>query len=143
MSHEELQAAMETLLKWMRRYVSPVFLVLLLASFILWYIAKLNYTYITEQTVRISIADQPLEVPCVVEGVGTNLFGYQVYMNKTLRIPFEEIKTTCSTEEGHEGNLIIDPQSLQKALSTRFSDIKIVSLGEIPEIEAPEEDEKP
>lgn len=143
MSHEELQAAMETLLKWMRRYVSPVFLVLLLASFILWYIAKLNYTYITEQTVRISIADQPLEVPCVVEGVGTNLFGYQVYMNKTLRIPFEEVKTQRSTEEGHEGKLIIDPQSLQKALSTRFSDIKIISLGEIPEIEAPEEDEKP
>ena len=134
---------METLLKWMRRYVSPVFLVLLLASFILWYIAKLNYTYITEQTVRISIADQPLEVPCVVEGVGTNLFGYQVYMNKTLRIPFEEIKTTCSTEEGHEENLIIDPQSLQKALSTRFSDIKIVSLGEIPELRLPKSGENP
>ena len=130
---------METLLKWIHRYVSPVFLVLLAASFILWYIAKLNYTYTTEQTVRISIADQPLEVPCVVEGTGTNLFGYQVYMNKRLRIPLEEIKTQRSAEEGHEGESVIDPQSLQKALSTRFSDIKIVSLGEIPEIETPEE----
>lgn len=130
---------METLLKWMHRYVSPVFLVLLLASFILWYIAKLNYTYTTEQTVRISIAGQPIEVTCVVEGVGTNLFGYQVYMNKTLRIPLEEIKTQPSPEEGHAGKFMIDPQSLQKALATRFSDIKIVSLGEIPEIEIPEE----
>lgn len=128
---------METLLKWMHRYVSPVFLVLLLASFILWYIAKLNYTYTTEQTVRVSIADQPLEIPCVVEGVGTNLFGYQVYMHKTLRIPLEEIKMHPSTEEGHTGKYVIDPQSLQKALATRFSDIKIISLGEIPEIEMP------
>ena len=27
---------------WLRRYISPVFLALLVASFILWYIAKLN-----------------------------------------------------------------------------------------------------
>ena len=33
---------------WLRRYISPVFLALLVASFILWYIAKLNYTYTTE-----------------------------------------------------------------------------------------------
>ena len=43
---------MENLMHWMRRYVSPVFLALLVASFILWYIAKLSYTYTTEQTVR-------------------------------------------------------------------------------------------
>ena len=39
----------------MHRYVSPVFLALLVASFILWYIAKLSYTYTTEQTVRVSV----------------------------------------------------------------------------------------
>ena len=46
---------MENWLKWMHRYVSPVFLALLVASFILWYIAKLSYTYTTEQTVRVSV----------------------------------------------------------------------------------------
>ena len=111
----------------MHRYVSPVFLALLVASFILWYIAKLSYTYTTEQTVRVSVDGQPFEVTCVVEGVGTNLFGYRVYMNKTLR----------SYEEGHEGKLIIDPQSLQNALAPRFSDIKIISIGDIPEIDVP------
>ena len=78
---------MENLLHGMRRYVSPVFLALLVASFILWYIAKLSYTYTTEQTVRVSVDGQPFEVTCVVEGIGTNLFGYRVYMNKRLRIP--------------------------------------------------------
>ena len=65
---------MENWLKWMHRYVSPVFLALLVASFILWYIAKLSYTYTTEQTVKVSVDGQPFEVTCVVEGVGTNLF---------------------------------------------------------------------
>ena len=53
---------MENWLKWMHRYVSPVFLALLVASFILWYIAKLSYTYTTEQTVRVSVDGQPFEV---------------------------------------------------------------------------------
>ena len=128
---------MENWLKWMHRYVSPVFLALLVASFILWYIAKLSYTYTTEQTVRVSVDGQPFEVTCVVEGVGTNLFGYRVYMNKTLRIPLAELKTKRSYEEGHEGKLIIDPQSLQNALAPRFGDIKIISIGDIPEIDVP------
>lgn len=130
---------MENLLHTMRRYVSPVFLALLVASFILWYIAKLSYTYTTEQHVRLSIDGQRIEVTCVVEGVGTNLFGYRVYMNKTLRIPLDEIKVERSREEGHENKYVIEPQSLQKALSTRFSDIKIISIGDIPEIDIPQE----
>lgn len=130
---------MENLLHTMRRYVSPVFLALLVASFILWYIAKLSYTYTTEQQVRLNIDGQRIEVTCVVEGVGTNLFGYRVYMNKTLRIPLDEIKVERSREEGHENKYVIEPQSLQKALSTRFSDIKIISVGDIPEIDIPQE----
>ena len=35
--------------------------------------------------------------------------------------------------------IAIDPQSLQSALSVRFSDIKVISLGAIPEIEKPVE----
>ena len=125
-------------LRKLRRYVSPVFLALLVASFILWYLAKLSYTYTTEQTIRLSIDGQPVEISCVVEGLGTNLFGYRVYMNKTLRIPLDEIKVERSREEGHENKYVIEPQSLQKALSTRFSDIKIISVGDIPEIDIPQ-----
>lgn len=78
---------MENFWKWMRRSVSPVFWALLFAAFILWYIAKLSYTYTTEHDVRLLVDGQPLEVTCVVEGPGANLFGYKVYSNKTLRIP--------------------------------------------------------
>lgn len=129
---------MENLLNRMHRYVSPVFLVLLVASFILWYIAKLNYTYTTEQVVRVSVDGVPFEVTCVVEGVGTNLFGYRVYMNKRLRIPLSELKYKPSHEEGHEGKIVIEPHSLQNAISVRFSDIKVASIGAVPEIDKPE-----
>ncbi len=126
---------MENFWKWMHRYVSPVFLVMLVASFILWFIAKLNYTYMTEQQVQLLIDGRPVEVTCMVEGLGTNLFGYKVYSNKTLRIPLTELRYEVAQEEGHEGRIRIDPQSLQSAISLRYSDIKIISVGEVPEIE--------
>ena len=131
---------MENLLKWMHRYVSPVFLALLVASFILWYIAKLSYIYTTEQKVRVDVDGQVFDVTCTVEGVGTNLFGYQVYMNKTLRIPLSDLKTKRSHEEGHEGKLIIDPQSLQNAISVHYSDVKVVAVRNIPPIKLPVEE---
>ena len=124
----------------MHRYVSPVFLALLVASFILWYLAKLTYMYTTEQTIRLSIDGQPVEITCVVEGVGTNLFGYRVYMNKTLRIPLAELKTRRATGEGHEGKLVIDPQSLQNAISVHYSDVKVVAVRNIPPIKLPVEE---
>lgn len=129
---------MENFLRWLHRTVSPVFLALLVASFILWYIAKLSYTYTTDQTVHLNVDGVPFEVTCVVEGVGTNLFGYRVYMDKTLYIPLSELKYKLSTEEGHENKILLDVQSLQNAISLKFSDIKVVAIRSVPEIDAPE-----
>lgn len=128
---------MESFLSWLRHYISPVFLALLVASFILWYIAKLSYTYTTEQVVHVSIEGQEFELTCVVEGVGTNLFGYKAYANKVLRIPLSELKYKRSHEEGHEEKLVLNPQALQSAISVRFSDIKVISVGAVPEIDRP------
>ena len=129
---------MEPLFKWLRHYVSPVFMLLLVASFVFWYIAKLNYTYTTEQVMRVNIGGERIPVTCVVEGVGTNLFGYRVYMDRTLRIPLSELHVTPSYEEESYGRLVIDPASLQQAISVRCSDIKIISIsGVLPTIETP------
>lgn len=129
---------MEKILKWMRQYVSAVYIVLLVASFVLWFIAKLNYTYTTEQVIRVNIAGEQIPVTCVVEGVGTNLFGYRVYNDRVLRIPLSELRTSCSAEEEYFGRLIIEPQSLQNAISVRCTDIKIISIGSIPTIANPD-----
>ena len=135
----ELQRTLDNLLKWMHRYVSPIFLALLVASFILWYIAKLSYTYTTEQVVRVSVDGEPFEVTCVVEGVGTNLFGYRVYMNKTLRIPLSELKYKRSREEGHEGKVVIDPQSLRKRHFGTLQRHQGGLDGAVPELDYPEQ----
>lgn len=123
---------------WMRRYISPVFLALLVASFILWYIAKLSYTYSTRQEVRIEVDGVPFEVTCVVQGVGTNLFGYQVYMNRTLRIPLSSLKYRVADAEGHEGKIILDSKSLLSAIAVQLSDIKVLSVDGVPEIDNPQ-----
>lgn len=132
---------LETRMQWLRKYVSPAFLALLMASFILWYIAKLNYTYTTEQVANINVNGEKFSVTCVVEGIGTNLFGYRIYKGTSLRIPLSELQYTSSQQEGHEGMIVIDPHSLQNAISVRYSDIKVVSIGAVPEIKHPFEND--
>ncbi len=125
---------------WLKQYVSPVFLMLLMASFILWYIAKLNYTYTAEQEIRVNVDGEEFRISCVVEGLGTNLFGYKAYTKKTLRIPLSELQYTTTRDASGEERLILDAGSLQHAISVRFSDIKVISIGTIPEIDMPEQE---
>lgn len=131
--------------RWLHRYVSPVFISLFCASFILWYILKLGYVYTTDYSVGVNVDGQTMRVPCVVEGVGTNLFGYRVYMHRELKIPLTDLKYKVEdladeqTGESLGRFYIIDPQSMQSAISVRFSDIKVISIGDIPPLPVPEE----
>lgn len=132
---------MERIVAWLKRYVSPVFLMMLVAAFVLWYISKLSYTYTTDYTVRINTDGQKYKVTCIFEGVGTNLVGYHTNFTKTLKIPLSELKYKRSREEEHEGMLVIDPLSMQQAIAVRFSDVKVVSIGSIPELKQPEKND--
>ncbi|MBR5464608.1 MAG: hypothetical protein IKU77_02290 [Alistipes sp.] len=126
---------MKQLFDRIRRSISPVFIVMLVASFILWYIAKLSYTYTTEQVMRLNVEGSQFPITCVVEGVGTNLVGYRLYHDKVLRIPLAELRTKTSYEEETYGKIMIDPHSLQNAISVRCTDIKIISIGDVPPLE--------
>ncbi len=128
---------LRTILSQARGYVSPLFMLMLAASFILWYIAKLGYTYTTDQKVRLDIDGVPVEITCVVEGLGTNLFGYRAYMRRHHSVSLSDLKYHISDEEGHEGKIIIDPKSLQDLISIKYSDIKVVAISDIPEIDDP------
>ena len=129
---------MEQIGKWVRHYVSPAFLVLLVASFSLWYLSKLSYTYVAEQRVHVQVDGQPLEVTCVLEGVGTHLFGHKVHGDRTVRIPLEELRYEVIDQEDGTAALRIDPPSLQQAIAVRYSDIKVLSVGAVPLLELPE-----
>ncbi len=130
------------LLTWLRHYISPAFLIMLTASFVLWYIAKLSYTYTTDLAIDVKVGSAKFKVGCVVEGVGTNLFGYRLYKGGKVSIPLTELRYYRSTEKDDFGNIVLDPQSLQNALSVRYSDIKVSSIGTIPSLSISQEEEE-
>ena len=122
----------------MKSYVSSTFIMLLCASFIMWYILKLQYTYTTNYAVLVNIEGERMRVPCVIEGKGTNLLGYRVYMNREINIPLADLKYTQThmldedTGEVRDDVLLFDAQSLHSAISVRVSDIKVISVGDVP-----------
>ena len=120
---------MNKFLEWSKKSISPAFIAMFVASFVLWYITKLNYNYTTDYNVRLNIGGEKVEVPCVTEGKGTNLFNYKFQLSKRLRIPLEELSYQTVSDDFGEVFLQIDPKSLQNAISVRVSDIKVVSLG--------------
>ena len=128
----------------LRRYVSPVFIAMFVLACILWYISKLNYTYTTDFKVKVKVDDRRIEVPCVVEGKGTNLVGYGLYASRRINIPLSELDCDTievvlpPTVEGAAADTVrsikIDQRSLRNAISIRFSDLKICSVGDVPEM---------
>ena len=136
-------------LQKLRKYISPVFLALLAVSFTLWYISKLNYTYTTDFKIKVKVDGERIVVPCVVEGKGTNLFGYGFYTSRRVNIPLSElnheiVEIPVTNEQGVVDTLVkeykvrISPLSMQDAISVRFSDLKIVSVGDFPDIDIPQ-----
>ena len=129
--------------RWLKGYISPAFILLFCASFVFWYILKLGNTYTTEYNILVNVDGQTIRIPSVVEGVGTNLLGYRNYTHKEIKLHLADLKyskgsvTDVATGESVECYLL-DPQSVQNAISVRFSDIKVVSLGDIPPLHVPE-----
>ena len=142
---KRLYALLKVGLQRLRKYISPVFLALLAVSFTLWYILKLDYTYTTDFKVDVNIDGERITVPCVVEGKGTNLFGYGFYTSRRVNIPLSElnhevVEVPVVNEQGvvdtlaKEYKVRISPLSMQDAISVRFSDLKIVSVGDFDDI---------
>lgn len=142
---KRLFALLKVWLQGLRKYISPVFLVLLGVSFTLWYISKLNYTYTTDFNIKVKVDGERIVVPCVVEGKGTTLFGYGFYTPRRANIPLSELIYEVVEVPVIDENGVVDtlakeckarilPLSMQDAISVRFSDLKIVSVGSFDDI---------
>ena len=141
---KRLFALLKVGLQGLRKYISPVFLALVVVSFTLWYILKLDHTYTKDLKVEVNIDGQRIVVPCVVEGKGSNL----LYSSSRVNVPLSDlkykvVKVPVSGKEVpdsltvFEKKVRIQPVSMQDALSIRFSDLKIVSVGTFSDIELP------
>lgn len=116
-----------------KRYITPAFLAILFASFFLWYITKLSYTYTTEMPFSINVDGEKFRVECLVEATGQRIIAHRYFSKRTLNLRSSDLQMISSPD--HEGEYIITPLSLQNAISLRYGDIKIVSVGEIPPLE--------
>ena len=148
---KRLFALLKTWAQKLRNYISPVFLVLLGVSFTLWYISKLNYTYTTDFNIKVKVDGERIIVPCVVEGKGTTLFGYGFYTPRRANIPLSELNYEVVEMPSVDENGVVDtlsvirkahisPISMQDAISVRFSDLKILSVGHFDDITLPKND---
>lgn len=143
---KQLFALLRAWLQKLRNYISPVFVAMLVISFSLWYISKLNYTYTTDFNIKVKVNGERVVVPCVVEGKGSNLVGYGFYASRRVNIPLSELNYDIVEvpvdDEGmlsYEMKVRISPLSMQDALSIRFSNLKIVSIGDFNDIDIPKQ----
>ncbi len=113
-------------------YISPAFLLMLILSFGMWYMTKLSYTYVTDIEVRVDIEGHEIAVSCMAEGEGTNLL-----VNRRSRRPvhlkWSDLDVVPST--ANPGYVTISTESMRNAISVGRPNIKIISIGAIPEIE--------
>ena len=122
---------------FLRRYVSPAYIMMFIAAFVLWYITKLGETYTTEHEVTVVIDGEPYTLDCTIRGKGTDLIGYTMSSRRS-RFYISTSELTFD-QEILKGNDVVQRHistvSLQQALAARMSDIEVVSVGSIPPIE--------
>lgn len=125
-----------TVLKgWLKRYVSPAFVVLFCASFVLWYVLKLGDTYVAEYNLSVEISGYEVEVPCTVTAKGTDLLEVRRYQHRSLVIPLEDLEYDIKTKIADDGDSVqyykISRESMQNEISIRLKQAEIV-VGSVP-----------
>ena len=109
---------------------------MLIAAFVLWYIAKLGDTYTTEHEVAVIVDGEHIDVDCVIRGKGTNLIGYTLFsQSDECEIPSTELTFDMdSVDESGQRMHHIATISMQQALAARMTGVEIVSVGAMPSI---------
>ena len=115
-----------------KKLLSPAFFIMLFLSASMWFSIKLSYDYKTEMPVTVNVEGYEFKVNCMVDGRGAQLFARRYYKNRAIQLRWSDLDVSPSSV--NPGWEVISPYSLQNAISVRITDIKILSLGPIPEI---------
>lgn len=122
---------------WLRRHISPAFVMMLFAAFVLWYITKLGDVYTVDHSVTIVVDNQTLSVDCTIRGKGTDLISYK-WSSRRSSFQLSDKELTFDGEvrdaDGNVTHRHISPVSLQQALAARMSDVEVISVGVIEPI---------
>lgn len=124
------------LYKKLRSYISPTYVAMLIAAFILWYITKLGETYTTDHEVVVVVDGEELNVDCTIRGKGTNLIGYTLFSRSDqFDIPSTELTFDMESVDADGQRMHhISTLSMQQALAARMTGVDIVSVGALKPI---------
>jgi hypothetical protein len=139
---KKLNINRESLRALLKHAISPVFLVLLLSSFVLWYTTKLGKDYDIEMPLNVRIDGQRYRVTAQVQGKGSTIMAQRLSLKSKINIKLTELKVRKSPENPNA--LIITPTSLVKAIDSKTNDLKVVQIIEMPDfqVEKPKEKKK-
>ena len=121
-------------LKRIASYITPGYVAMVFAAFVLWYITKLGESYTTEHEVTVVVDGSEYNVGCTIHGKGTNLIFYTfIDRNSRFNIPSEEL-TLEKTHDQEDGTTYtqITPASLHQALRARMHDVDVVAVKDKP-----------
>jgi hypothetical protein len=137
---KKLNINRESVRKLFGHAISPVFLVLLLSSFVLWYTSKLGKEYDIEMPLNVRIDGQRYRVTAQVQGKGSTIMAQRLSLKSKINIKLTDLKVRKSTENPNA--LIITPSSLVKAIDSKTNDLKVVQIIDMPDFEVEQSKEK-
>lgn len=128
---------MERIKSFFRRiisYITPGYVAMVVAAFVLWYITKLGDNYTTDHDVVVVIEGKSYDVDCTIRGKGTNLISYTLSnrRNNFVVSPAELSFDKEVTDDNGRTYRHVTSVSLQQALNARMNDIDVIAVGAVP-----------
>lgn len=128
---------MERIKSFFRRiisYITPGYVAMVVAAFVLWYITKLGENYTTDHEVVVVIEGKSYDVDCTIRGKGTNLISYTLSnrRNNFVVSPAELSFDKEVTDDNGRTYRHVTSVSLQQALNARMNDIDVIAVGAVP-----------
>ncbi len=106
---------------------------MLAVSFTMWWLTQLGKSYSdVEIPIEVKVEGNIFNVRFKATGVGYKLMAHRMLGSTSVEVPFDELEVSPAPESAWRG--VIGPESLLKAVAARVGDVKIESVGFIPEI---------
>lgn len=117
-------------------YITPGYVAMVVAAFILWYITKLGENYTTDHEVVVEIEGKEYDVDCTIRGKGTNLISYTLSSRRNnFVVPAAELSFDKEvTDDNGRNYRHVTSVSLQQALNARMNDVDVIAVGAVPMI---------
>lgn len=130
----------ETFRRLLKHALSPVFLVLLLSSFVLWFTTQLGIVYDTEIPINIRIDGQKYRITADVRAKGSTLMAQRLSLKSKISLKSSELTAKPSPDD--PAWLIVDEGALRALVNSKTSDLEIKKITTLPAIPAdvPEEE---